>query len=252
MLNNDSELEPNAVINVFSEFEGVDYLSLVCVGTAGNGNLEWEKLSGSTGGFGDNVAIDYYSTDRRSTIIVFQPVTEADTGYYSCQSEDTEYEATVLVTFENPYFSFTSFSEYEIPLGVAVDISARYAYSSNGIMNIGSGFIYDLTFLPYYNATLDFLFNETSGDDVQQEELLDDGSTDAFSNNYVYTVYGSDESSGQYNLICEFIAYYMYTNKQFITLYYEQSLFYSALFSVVDTETQNMYQQTTDIIVTSK
>ena len=204
-------MKPNSVINVFSEFEDTDYLSVGCVGTAGNGNLEWERLSGVTEGFSDSVTIEYYSTDRRITNIIIHPVTEVDAGYYSCRSTDSMNEAIVLITFEDPYFSFTSLSEYEVPLGVTVDLLARYAYSSDGIINIGTGFSYTLTFLafiPYSNTTSDSdlptnLTLPTSSIARLQPQVLDAGITDDSSNNYIYTIYAHEYGSGQYNMTCE-------------------------------------------------
>jgi hypothetical protein len=194
LLNNDRVMEPNAVINSFSVYEGVDYLSLVCVGTAGNGQLQWERLSGETEGGvlgnSDDVTIDYYSDDKRDTSLTLKPVTSALAGYYSCRSTQTDQGASVLVTFQDPYFAFTSFGYYDIPLGVRVDISARYAYSSNGVNNSGTGFTYGLTFIPL----------TSTGSTLSEGELIESGSTDPLSNNYVYSVYGSRTNGGLYNL----------------------------------------------------
>lgn len=201
LLNNDREMEPNAVVNVFSKYEGVDYLSLVCVGTEGNDKLVWEMLSGGSEGGdignSDDVTITYYSDDQRETSLTFQPVTEASVGYINCRSTETNQEATVLVTFDNPYFAFTSLSYYEIPLGVRVDLSARYAYSSNGVNNSGVGFTYHLTFSS--TSSQDGLTTERTPSEVQ---LLETGSTDPLSNNYIYPVYGSSTSGGVYNITC--------------------------------------------------
>ena len=211
LLNNDREMEPNAVINIFSEYEGVDHLSLVCVGAAGNGQLQWERrLSGETEGgvlgSSDGVTIEYFSDDRRDTLLRLQPVTPASAGYYSCRSTESDQEATVLVTFDDPYFAFTSPSYYEIPLGVRVDISARYAYSSNGVNNSGTGFTYRLTFSPFASTTdTPPPTNQTSptGESTPpQEQLIESGSVNSLSNNFIFAVYGSQTSGGVYNLTC--------------------------------------------------
>ena len=168
----------------------------MCVGTAGNGLLQWERISGEAEGGvisnSDDVTINYYSDDQRDSSLTLQPVSSDLVGYYSCRSTQTGQEATVLVTFENPYFAFTSFSYYEIPLGVRVDISASYAYSSNGVNNSGTGFTYGLTFSPFTSA----------GMTLSEGELIQSGSTDHLSNNYVYSVYGSSTNGGVYNLTC--------------------------------------------------
>ena len=196
LLNDDRVMEPNAVINSFSVYEGVDYLSLVCVGTAGNGQLQWKRLSGETEGGvlgnSDDVTINYYSDDKRDTSLTLKPVSRALAGYYSCRSTQTDQEASVIVTFQDPYFAFTSFGQYGIPLGVRVGISARYAYSSNGVNNSGTGFTYRLTFSPL----------TSTGSTLSEGELIESGSTDPLSNNYVYSVYGSRTNGGLYNLTC--------------------------------------------------
>ena len=204
-------LEPNAVINIFSLFEDVEYLSLGCVGTAGSGQLQWEareveRFSGliddSVLSTNDDITVEYYTPDRRDTVLVLQPITQDTVGYYTCKSDESSYEATVLTTFQNPYFAFTSPTELEVPLGVRIDISARYAYWSNGSMNVGTGFLYNLTFLPCIlmppnsNGTAMLIPQDI-------EQLIDSGFTDAFSNNYVYTLYASENTTGQYNLTCK-------------------------------------------------
>lgn len=206
---NTREMEPFAVINIFSMSAGVESLRLVCVGTAGSSQLEWEasgveRFSGTIDdailNANDDITIDY-TTDRRFTILRLYPLTQDIVGYYTCKSTTSEYEATVLTTFENPYFAFTSPTEYNVPLGVRVDISARYAYSSNGSMNDGAGFFYNLTFLPCLEPTD---ANETVMPS-SQVQILDVGSTDDFTNNYIYTVYANESIAGQYNLTCELL-----------------------------------------------
>ena len=214
LLNNDSELEPNAVINVFSIYQDVEYLSLICVGTAGSGGLIWEAagVERFTGIIDDNVlnanddiTVEYYSSDRRETGLVLQPVTAATVGYYTCRSTESGYEARALTTFQNPYFAFTSPTEVEVPLGVRVDLSARYAYSSNGQMNVGTGFRYMLTYLPCVAAPTINPNATTMPPPLVQ--LLDNGFTDAFSNNYEYTLYASENTTGQYSLTCKLITF---------------------------------------------
>ena len=211
VFNNDRELEPDAVINVFSQYEGLDHLSLGCVGTVGNGELQWEarevaRFSGvideSVLSTNDDISIGYYSSDRRDSLLTLRPVTQSTVGYYTCRSTVSDYVATVLTTYQNPYFAFTSLTYYEVPLGVRVDISARYAYWSNGRMNIGTGFRYNLTFLPYLELSMS-ASNTTSMPPLLQEQLLDVGFTDASSNNYIYTIYAGENSGGQYNLTCK-------------------------------------------------
>ena len=215
LLNNDSELEPNAVINVFSIYEDVDYLSLICVGTEGSGGLVWEaaeveRFSGiiddSVLSTNDDIAVEYYSSDRRDTGLVLQPITAATVGYYTCRSTESGYEARVLTTFQNPYFAFTNPTQYEVPLGVRVDLSARYAYWSTGQMNVGTGFRYTLNYLPCVVTPTVNPNNTTMP--PPQVQLLDSGPTDAFSNNYVYSQYASENTTGQYNLTCKFIIVY--------------------------------------------
>lgn len=209
LFNNAREMEPYAVINIFSVFEGVDYLSLVCVGRAGSSQLEWEasgveRFSGTIDdailSANDDITIDYYTSDRRFTRLELNPVTQDTVGYYTCKSTTSEYEATVLTTFQNPYFAFTSPTEYNVPFGVRVDISARYAYSSNGSMNVGAGFFYNLTFLPCLDPTD---ANETVIPSSSQIQILDVGITNDSTNNYVYTLYANDSIAGEYNLTCE-------------------------------------------------
>ena len=189
-------MEPNAVINSFSQYGGIDYLSLVCVGTTGSSGLVWETESGVLSNDDDGVSIEYYSEDRRDTLLVLQQVNETFVGSYTCRSTESDQEATVLVTLEDPYFAFTNLSSYIIPLGVRVEISARYAYSSNGVNNSGSGFTYKLTFQPSSSTT------PPSNETAQGEQLIEEGSADDFSNNYIYPVYGSRTSGGVYNLSC--------------------------------------------------
>ena len=202
----------DAVINSFSVFGGVEYLSLRCVGTLGSGQLQWEarevqRFSGVIGdsvlGSNDDITVDYYSADMRDTQLVLQPIAQDTVGYYTCRSTTSGYEATVLTTFQNPYLAFTSEIQYDVPLGVKVDISAQYAYSSNGYMNIGTGFLYYLTFLPY--ASLTEMPTGTSEPTIPQSQPVAAGTIDAFNNNYVYTVYASANTAGQYNLTCKFV-----------------------------------------------
>lgn len=208
-------MEPNAVINTFSLYEGEYYLGLGCAGVEGSGRLEWEatgveRFSGIIDkdvlSENDDVTVQYFSMDSRDSLLTLLPVTSANVGYYTCRSTESGSAASVLVTFEDPYFAFTSLTEYEVPLGVRVDISARYAYSSNGLMNIGTGFLYDLTFLPCVSPTT---MSPNSTDEVptpQQEQSLASGVTNNFNNNLIYSVYASDSTGGLYNLTCKLSA----------------------------------------------
>ena len=159
------------------------------MGSTGNSQLQWE-VNNTAFTDSESSTILYFSDDERDTSLEINPVSASSVGYYTCRSAESEEEATVLVTLQDPYLSFTSSPTYSIPLGVRVEISARYAYSSNGVDNTGTGFTYRLEFY-----ALDITNNQT-------DQVLDEGAGSAFSNNYIYPVYGSTTSGGFYNLTC--------------------------------------------------
>ena len=216
ILNNDQELQPNAVINIFSSLflTDVQFLSLICFSIQGHEELQWETrdvqrfpnvLDSSTVSSNDDLSIEYFGDDRRESSLLLQPIAEDIVGFYTCKSTQSGYEATVYTTFQNPYFTFTSPTEYEVPLGVRVEISAQYADLSNGLMNLGQGYRYTLTFLP---------LSESSPTDqgsgimptegiIPTEMLLDEGVVDNMSNNYIYYIHASESVVGHYNLTCK-------------------------------------------------
>lgn len=216
ILNNDQELLPNAVINIFSTLflTDVQFLSLICFSIPGHGELQWETrdvqrfpniLDSNTVNTNDDLSIEYFGEDRRESPLLLQPISEDIVGFYTCKSTQSGYEATVYTTFQNPYFTFTSPTEYEVPLGVRVEISAQYADFSNGLMNIGQGYRYTLTFLPCTESSPTDPGSgvmPTAGI-IPTEMLLDEGVADRMSNNYIYYIYASESVAGQYNLTCK-------------------------------------------------
>lgn len=219
ILNNDQELQPNAVINIFSSLSltGVQFISLICYGIQGHGELQWETrdvqrfpdvLDSNTDSNDNDLSIDYFTDDRRGSSLLLQPIAEDVVGFYTCKSTQSGYEATVFTTFQNPYFTFTSPTEYEVPLGVRVEISARYADLSNGIINLGQRYYYTLTFLPCVSPTDPSPTDQGSGIMptemiIPTEMLLEEGIVDSMSNNYIYYIYASESVAGQYNLTCK-------------------------------------------------
>ena len=229
LLNNDRELRANAVINSFSRLNNSQVLGLYCVGTLGNGMLQWltkdverfpNVLDEDTASDNEDLAVFYYSNDRRDSLLLLQPIAQDTVGLYTCKSAQSGREASVLTTFQDPYFAFTNPNESQVPLGVKRNISASYAYASDGFMNVGSGFLYNLTFEPTNSEEISSGDLEGSGlmpteipstsePVVVDQILLDDGITDSFSNNYVYDVYAGEATAGRYTMTCEFISTYM-------------------------------------------
>ena len=217
LLSNDRELEQNAVINTFSTLSRTDLLvlSLVCFGIEGHGELQWQTkdvqkfpdiLDSQAVRNYDDLTLKFFDDDRRDSLLMVHPIAQDTVGFYTCKSTQSDNEATVYTTFQNPYFAFTNPTEYSIPLGVKVVISARYADVSNGMMNIGPGFNYKLTFLPFVEPTSS---GQGSGmmltvEPSPTESVLNEGVADNLSNNYVYNIYGKESIAGNYNLTCKY------------------------------------------------
>ena len=220
LLSNDRELEQNAVINTFPTLSRTNMLvlSLVCFGIEGHGGLQWQTkdvqkfpdiLDSQAVRNYDDLTLEFFDDDRRDSLLMVQPIAQDTVGFYTCKSSQSDYKATVYTTFQNPYFTFTNPTEYSVPLGIKVEISARYADVSNGMMNIGRGFNYRLTYLSFVEPT-------SSGQDSGQgsgmilsvepsptESVLNEGVADNLSNNYVYNIYGRENVAGNYNLTCK-------------------------------------------------
>ena len=129
---------------------------------------------------------EYTYRVRQDIIFTYQPVGAETTGYYSCRSQQSGYEAEVFVTITNPIWEQTSQVLQDAPLGAEVVISARYADSSFGYQNLGSGFSFELRFVPCA-PTL-------------PEGILDVGTVDLQSNLYEYTFRAGADTTGTYQL----------------------------------------------------
>ena len=124
--------------------------------------------------------------DRRDVIVTYQPIDSTSVGYYTCASQESGYTVEVYTTLTDPLWEVTTPNEYNIPIGVTVDIIALYADASVGYTNQGAGFQYELKFIPCT--------------EMLPEEVLAVGVTDSQSNVFSYSFNASLDSAGTYQL----------------------------------------------------
>ena len=102
--NNNKELLPNAVINVFRNFfeDNLPFLSLRCFSVSGNGLLYWKTTNvsalPSVLSADDEIEnLTIVSNDHDITIN-YAAINDLKTGYYSCVSEISKIEFSVSTT----------------------------------------------------------------------------------------------------------------------------------------------------------
>ena len=144
ILYNDRELPSDAVINFLPEGEAV--LSLRCLASGGNGGLVWDTRDVSAPTYstvyGDN------SPDMREVFLSSLTGGGGKSGYYTCTSTESAYAAEVYFTSENPLWEVISERNVSLPIGASFTIEIYYGDFADGVMNIGSGFGYTITFQP--------------------------------------------------------------------------------------------------------
>ncbi len=193
ILNNDRELGTYAVINSFNIYFSTNkpVLNLRCFSIDGHGDLQWqtkdvaelpEVLDSSL----DIPNLELSYSGDRDVIMTLHPFAEGLNGTYTCASLESGFETDVIATFTDPYWQVITPSEYQEPIGVVIPITAVYGDGSNGYINNGAGFSYELKFIPCA--------------ETQPEEVLASGVTDSSSNELTYSFVASLDSTGAYQL----------------------------------------------------
>ncbi len=102
--NNNRELVPNAVVNVFSNFieDNLPFLSLRCFSTEGNGMLYWKTREVSL------LPTDLNSDSQINNLTIIESdhditinyaqLSNQKTGYYACVSNTSDEQFEALVT----------------------------------------------------------------------------------------------------------------------------------------------------------
>lgn len=218
---NGRELPSGAVVNSFSRIypENEEFLSLRCFSADGNGDLEWRTrgvpvlpsiLTPSLTQTIPEVTVayqQYASRERQDIYFSYQPWRTSAAGYYTCRSQLSGYEAEVYTTLTDPLWEQTSPTSRDLPLGAEVVIRARYADASVGYTNLGSGFSYDLSFIPHAPTP------------SEEEVTVDTGSVNIAWNTYNYIFRAAFSTAGVYTLRgkCEILRYaYAYNYLLFI------------------------------------
>jgi len=199
ILNNDKEVIPDAIINSYSTFflTNQTVLELRCIATSGNGRLQWltrdveilpQLITSSTIPAIQGLEVAFWDSMDRDTTLIYQPVSNQSTGYYTCRSDESGYGVQVYTTLINPLWEVLVPTDrtIEFPIGAVVTFTARHADSSSGDVNTGSGFFYILMFLPCVETLPD-------------EELLS-GITNRYSNRFTYSFRAATDDSGLYQL----------------------------------------------------
>ena len=199
MLNDDRELVPNAVINTYRMYLPTNQstLNLRCIGTNGNGRLQWytrevetlpQMITSTNIPAVEGLNITFLDRMQRDTNLVYQPVNAQNTGYYTCRSEESGYLVEVYTTLIDPLWELLvpTVETIELPIGAVVTITARYADTSSGYINSGRGFFYVLMFLPCVETMPDV--------------VLASGITSQYSNQFTYSFRAAVGGSGLYQL----------------------------------------------------
>ena len=160
ILNNDKELPPNAVINVFSRAHplGNPLLSLRCYSTENHSDLFWEAanvpnladgyISPETVASTSSLSILTIGTPVQDTVLTQNPISNLTFGTYTCRSRASNSFVEILTTDIDPFWMSRTSMFIEAPIGYVVKLSVLYADVSVGYMNFGTGFSYVLKFIP--------------------------------------------------------------------------------------------------------
>lgn len=147
ILNDDNELTPNSVINVFHQIP----FYLECIGITGHSNLTWqteERVPLPTSASDPLPSVFQSESSDAPQIVLLNPPSISAVRYY-CHSDESGLAAKVLITATNPYFQGISPLVNYLPVGSRFSfIQVQYADNSTGYQNLGDGFSLRMSFVP--------------------------------------------------------------------------------------------------------
>ena len=147
ILNDDNELTPNSVINVFHQVP----FYFECIGITGHSNLTWQTEEGVLlpNGASDLLPSVFQSGSSDAPQIVFLNPPSISAVRYYCHSDESGLVAEVIITATNPYLQGISPKVNYLPVGGHFSfITVQYADNSTGYQNFGDGFFFNTSFVP--------------------------------------------------------------------------------------------------------